>query len=438
MDVELLSKMLKELVLDNDKVTVPGLGAFVAEIVPSTFSDRGYTINPPYRKLSFRSNVEPDNLLRDFYASRNNIDRDLAGRILDAYGYDLRAELENARVVALPGFGRLRCGRDGNVFFIADEDLDIFPAGFGLEPVSLKTHSKPASFDFSTLDVPAHNVSEELTGDGNAESVDDFFVEAASEESPADDYGTADAECEGGAVQAAEAEVKSEIKLEIEPEAVLAAEAAEPVELAEPVETEPAEPEPAESESEPVAAPAETEPAEPVEPEPVELAEPVETEPDEPEPVEPAAEAEPASEAEPAEPVEPEPAEAEPAETEPEPSVAEPEPAAVAEPEPAAEPETEEQMRRRREAEYFGVQEDDGDETGEEEGEESAQSGRGAGKGRGRRSSAWKKFGISLVVIVMVVAIVAGVFFILADYFPDILDRLLYTKEELEILNYVK
>ena len=380
MDVELLSKMLKELVLDNDKVTVPGLGAFVAEIVPSTFSDRGYTINPPYRKLSFRSNVEPDNLLRDFYASRNNIDRDLAGRILDAYGYDLRAELENARVVALPGFGRLRCGRDGNVFFVADEDLDIFPAGFGLEPVSLKTHSKPASFDFSTLDVPAHNVPEELTGDGNAESVDDFFVEAASQESPADDYGTADAECEVGAVQAAEAEADSEIKLEIAPEAVLADEPAEQVE------------------AEPESAEAEPEPAEPV-------AEPAEPEPAEPEPV------------------------AEPADAE---SAAEPEP------EPAAEPETEEQMRRRREAEYFGVQEDDGDETGEEEGEESAQSGRGAGKGRGRRSSAWKKFGISLVVIVMVVAIVAGVFFILADYFPDILDRLLYTKEELEILNYVK
>ncbi len=391
MDVELLSKMLKELVLDNDKVTVPGLGAFVAEIVPSTFSDRGYTINPPYRKLSFRSNVEPDNLLRDFYASRNNIDRDLAGRILDAYGYDLRAELKNARVVVLPGFGRLRCGRDGNVFFVADEDLDIFPAGFGLEPVSLKTHSKPASFDFSTLDVPAHNVSEELTGDGNAESVDDFFVEAASEESPADDYGPADAECEVETGQAADAEGDSEIKLEIAPEAVLAAE---------PAETEPAEPEPVEPDE--IAEPAET--VEPAEAEPE--SEPV----SEPADAESAAEAEPASEAEPAEPAEAE----------------------------AAEPETEEQMRRRREAEYFGVQEDDGDETGEEEGEESAQSGRGAGKGRGRRKSAWKKFGISLVVIVMVVAIVAGVFFILADYFPDILDRLLYTKEELEILNYVK
>ena len=41
MDIDLLSKMVKELILDNDKVVLPGLGCFVAEIVPSTFSDKG-------------------------------------------------------------------------------------------------------------------------------------------------------------------------------------------------------------------------------------------------------------------------------------------------------------------------------------------------------------------------------------------------------------
>ena len=37
MDIDLLSKMVKELILDNDRVVLPGLGSFVAEIVPSTF-----------------------------------------------------------------------------------------------------------------------------------------------------------------------------------------------------------------------------------------------------------------------------------------------------------------------------------------------------------------------------------------------------------------
>ena len=55
MDIDLLSKMVKELILDDDKVVLPGLGCFVAEIVPAYFSDKGYTINPPYRKLYFRA-----------------------------------------------------------------------------------------------------------------------------------------------------------------------------------------------------------------------------------------------------------------------------------------------------------------------------------------------------------------------------------------------
>ena len=68
MDIDLLAKMVKELILDNDRVVLPGLGAFVAEVVPSTFSDRGYTINPPYRKLYFRARPDEGQELADFYA----------------------------------------------------------------------------------------------------------------------------------------------------------------------------------------------------------------------------------------------------------------------------------------------------------------------------------------------------------------------------------
>ena len=44
--------------------------------------------------------------------------------------------------MVLPGLGRLRATKENNIFFIADEDLDIYPAGFGLEPISLKTHQE--------------------------------------------------------------------------------------------------------------------------------------------------------------------------------------------------------------------------------------------------------------------------------------------------------
>lgn len=142
MDIDLLSKMVKELILDNDRVVLPGLGSFVAEIVPSTFSDKGYTINPPYRRLYFRSRPDEGNELVEFYAAGNNLELSVAERIIKDYVAELKSVLHVKKAVVFPGLGRLRATKENNLFFVADEDLDIYPAGFGLEPVSLKTHQE--------------------------------------------------------------------------------------------------------------------------------------------------------------------------------------------------------------------------------------------------------------------------------------------------------
>lgn len=142
MDIDLLSKMVKELILDNDRVALPGLGSFVAEVVPSTFSDKGYTINPPYRRLYFRSKPDEGRELAGFYASTNKVEEDMAERIIKDFVSELKSVLHAKKTVVFPGLGRLRATKENNVFFIADEDLDIYPAGFGLEPISLKTHQE--------------------------------------------------------------------------------------------------------------------------------------------------------------------------------------------------------------------------------------------------------------------------------------------------------
>ena len=142
MDIDLFSKMIKELILDNDRVVLPGLGCFVAEMVPATFSDKGYTINPPYRRLYFRAKPDTDDVLMNFYAESNGLDRDVACRILGDFIAELRNIIFTKKLIVLPGLGRLRATKENNIFFIADEDLDIYPAGFGLEPISLKTHQE--------------------------------------------------------------------------------------------------------------------------------------------------------------------------------------------------------------------------------------------------------------------------------------------------------
>lgn len=140
MDMELLSRMVGELILDHDHVGLPGVGTFVAEIVPASFSDRGYTINPPYRRLSFSASVLEEDLLVDFYAAENSIGRPAAKAYLTAFLAEMKEVLKDRKAVTFPGLGRLRATRQNAFFFVPLEDLDIYPEGFGLEPVSLKTH----------------------------------------------------------------------------------------------------------------------------------------------------------------------------------------------------------------------------------------------------------------------------------------------------------
>lgn len=134
--------MVKELILDQDRVVLPGLGTFVAEMVPAAFSDRGYTVNPPYRKLYFRHRLDEDNSLARLYSTSNNISLELAESILTDFLNELRQVLKEKKVVVFPGLGRLRATKENNFFFVPDEDLDIYPEGIGLEPVSMKTHQE--------------------------------------------------------------------------------------------------------------------------------------------------------------------------------------------------------------------------------------------------------------------------------------------------------
>lgn len=205
MDIDLFSDMVKGLILDNDEVTLPGLGTFVSEVMPSTFSDKGYTINPPYRKLSFRQRGSGnEEMLADFYAEINGTDLETSKRILGEFIAGLRTTLQAKKVVIFPGLGRLRATKENTFFFIADEDLDIYPYGVGLEPVSLKTHEEtpdevaqsvaalrelvadPASVREPIVPVTSTgSVTEEegsLTGETGSENMKDVPVANAIEE----------------------------------------------------------------------------------------------------------------------------------------------------------------------------------------------------------------------------------------------------------------
>lgn len=180
MDIDLLSKMVYDLILDNDRVALPGVGCFVAEIVPASFSDKGYTINPPYRKLYFRSKPDDGELLVKLYAKSNGVAEEDARRILTEFLAEMRDILFTRKVIVFPGLGRLRATRENNLFFVADEALDIYPEGFGLEPLSLKTHKETEQELSATMDELG-----DILGSGAVdEPVAEPVAESVSESSP--------------------------------------------------------------------------------------------------------------------------------------------------------------------------------------------------------------------------------------------------------------
>lgn len=218
MDIDLLSKMVKELILDNDEVSLPGVGSFVAELVPSSFSDKGYTINPPYKRLSFRKKADAsDNVLIDFYAKSNNVDKETASKIVIDFLSEMQKVLELRKSIVFPGLGKLRATKENIFFFVADEDLDIYPEGFGLEPISLKTHEETPAEVSATIAALQDILNPEET-EGQSGSSEQPEAESGSEETSEAVSGPEDApEVTGDGQPESSLEAENESDNELQP-----------------------------------------------------------------------------------------------------------------------------------------------------------------------------------------------------------------------------
>lgn len=146
MEINLFSKCIRELIVENDRVDVPYLGTFTAEMVPAAYSDRQTTIHPPYRKMSFHKGevaLSEGKMLLDKVSAEAGVSLDQAGVELGWCLSRLCSELEGSKSCKLPGLGVMRANSRNEFFFVPDDDLDIWPDGLGFEPISIKISEKP-------------------------------------------------------------------------------------------------------------------------------------------------------------------------------------------------------------------------------------------------------------------------------------------------------
>lgn len=148
MDLTTLSRLLKELILTHDRVSLPGMGSFMAELAPSVFSDRALVIHPPFRRLLFRtSEAWNDELLENLYAQEMKIDLlDAKGRI-QSFLNSFKNELNSKKILIIPDFGTMKATNQNDYFFVAEKELFIYPDAYGLGPINVKILAKPGQIE---------------------------------------------------------------------------------------------------------------------------------------------------------------------------------------------------------------------------------------------------------------------------------------------------
>lgn len=125
MDFNLICIEIQELLINNESVTLPGIGKLVIENQSATFLQDGLTIAPPSKKLQF---IPEGNLVQDG-ENTSNIAQ-LSGRIME----NLIAHGE----FAVPGLGTFSKTGDSPITFSADPAFDFSPDNFALEAIALE------------------------------------------------------------------------------------------------------------------------------------------------------------------------------------------------------------------------------------------------------------------------------------------------------------
>lgn len=174
------------------------MGSFMAEVMPASVSDRGMVINPPYRRLYYRfSEKSNDKLLINLYAERENISVEEAESRMVIFLREFREELNREKLVVFPGLGRMKASISNEYFFIADEDIDLYPDGLGLEPIRMKvlkreesiSDDKPKNIEESPKvekieESPAEKVVEELPQNQEETPKEENIKEEKQEKQP--------------------------------------------------------------------------------------------------------------------------------------------------------------------------------------------------------------------------------------------------------------
>lgn len=136
-----ITRHIEILLLTNDCVTVPGLGAFVAHHSSAYYDRNEALFLPPSRTIGFNSQLTMnDSLLAQSYVEAYDLSYPEAVRAVEKDVDELKNQLKENGIYEFHGIGSLSVNDDGAYVFTASRCGVLTPALYGL-----------SSFDFGEL-----------------------------------------------------------------------------------------------------------------------------------------------------------------------------------------------------------------------------------------------------------------------------------------------
>jgi hypothetical protein len=142
MDLNLVSHILKKIILERGKVSLPMMGSLETEDVPAGFAKGGSIITPPSKKIVFNSfDVTNDGLLENEYAAAKGISLEESKKEVAEFVNSVKTSLIDESNYLIPGLGKIVFGADFKYSFDEDRSVNLSPDSFGLDSFKVEKNS---------------------------------------------------------------------------------------------------------------------------------------------------------------------------------------------------------------------------------------------------------------------------------------------------------
>lgn len=161
--MEEISELIVELLKTHNRVSLPGMGAFMATPQAAIINKETKTITPPSKKITFsKTETWNDGFLEQLYAERKGVSIDEARDRLRHIIIDVRFELDATGKVTLPGLGTLKQTQARDISFGLSKNVNLKGDSFGLGEVKIEPGAgafkhgsgKQSSFSYSKNNLP--------------------------------------------------------------------------------------------------------------------------------------------------------------------------------------------------------------------------------------------------------------------------------------------